>query len=203
MRRIILSLTIAAALTAAVAGLPSAQAHRDAPDDHRHGGALRFETDLAPVNVDGRGRVKLEQQDGELVVRLKAKGLDDGIHLAHIHGIRQAENECPGMSFDGDHNGLVDIAEGLPAYGPVQITLSDGINDRGTSIDYTRTYPVLDGGDALSALGDLSQYAIVVHGVDLDGDHLATNPNAGGDAAGDPDDNEISMPALCGTIEEH
>ena len=107
------------------------------------------------------------------------------------------------MSFDVDDNGVVDIAEGLPAYGPVQITLSDGLNDRGTSLDYTRTFTVLDGGDALSALGDLSDYAIVIHGVDLDGDDLATNPNAGGDAAGDPDDNEISMPALCGTIEGH
>ena len=203
MRRVILSLAVAATLTAAVAGLPTAQAHRGATDDNRQSEALRFKADLAPLNVDGRGRVKLEQQDGELAVKLRAKGLDDGIHLAHIHGIRQAENECPGMSFDGDHNGLVDIAEGLPAYGPVQITLSDGLNDRGTSLDYTRTFTVLDGGDALSALGDLSQYAIVVHGVDLDGDHLATNPNAGGDAAGDPDDNEISMPALCGTIEGH
>ena len=181
MRRVILSLAVAATLTAAVAGLPTAQAHRGATDDNRQSEALRFKADLAPLNVDGRGRVKLEQQDGELAVKLRAKGLDDGIHLAHIHGIRQAENECPGMSFDVDDNGVVDIAEGLPAYGPVQITLSDG----------------------LSALGDLSQYAIVIHGVDLDGDHLATNPNAGGDAAGDPDDNEISMPALCGTIEGH
>ena len=202
MRRVILSLAVAATLTAAVAGLPTAQAHRGATDN-RQSEALRFKADLAPLNVDGRGRVKLEQQDGELAVKLRAKGLDDGIHLAHIHGIRQAENECPGMSFDVDHNGFVDIAEGLPAYGPVQITLSDGLNDRGTSLDYTRTFTVLDGGDALSALGDLSDYAIVIHGVDLDGDDLATNPNAGGDAAGDPDDNEISMPALCGTIEGH
>lgn len=203
MRRVILSLAVAATLTAAVAGLPTAQALRGATDDNRQSEALRFKADLAPLNVDGRGRVKLEQQDGELAVKLRAKGLDDGIHLAHIHGIRQAENECPGMSFDVDDNGVVDIAEGLPAYGPVQITLSDGLNDRGTSLDYTRTFTVLDGGDALSALGDLSDYAIVIHGVDLDGDDLATNPNAGGDAAGDPDDNEISMPALCGTIEGH
>jgi len=157
---------------------------------------------LAPLNVDGQGRAKLRERDGELVVKLRAEGLDDGIHIAHIHGIRQAENECPDLSFDTDHNGFVDLLEGLPAYGPVQITLSDGLNDRGTKIKYNRTYPLLDGGDALSELGDLSQYAVVVHGVDLDGDHLATNPNAGGDAVDDQDDNEISMPALCGTIEE-
>ena len=92
MRRVILSLAVAATLTAAVAGLPTAQAHRGATDDNRQSEALRFKADLAPLNVDGRGRVKLEQQDGELAVKLRAKGLDDGIHLAHIHGIRQAEN---------------------------------------------------------------------------------------------------------------
>lgn len=199
MRKSSLSLILAAAL-AAVATLPAAQAHNQSGHDHE--GASRFEADLAPLNVDGQGRAKLRERDGKLVVKLRAKDLDDGIHIAHIHGIRQAENECPDLSFDTDHNGFVDLLEGLPAYGPVQITLSDGLNDRGAKIKYRRTYSMLDGDDALSELGDLTQYAVVVHGVDLDGDHLATNPNAGGDAVGDQDDNEISMPALCGTIEE-
>jgi Cu/Zn superoxide dismutase len=201
MRRSSLSLILAATLAAAAAaGSPAAQAQNQRGHDHHKHGS-RFEADLGPLNVDGQGRAKLRERDGELVVKLRAKGLDDGIHVAHIHGIRQAENECPDMSFDTDHNSLVDLVEGLPAYGPVQITLSDGLEDRGTKIRYKRTYTMLDGGDALSELGDLSQYAIVVHGVDLDGDHLATNPNVGGDAADDQDDNEISMPALCGTIE--
>lgn len=203
MRRSSLSLIVAAALAAAsAAGLPAAQAHNESGNDpEHHGHAQRFEADLAPLNVDGQGRAQLRERNGELVVELRAQGLDDGIHVAHIHGIRQAENECPDHSFDTDGNGFVDLLEGLPAYGPVQITLSNGLNDTGTKIKYTRTYTMLDSGDALSELGDLSQYAIVVHGVDLNGDHLANNPNAGGDAAGDHDDNEISMPALCGTIE--
>lgn len=201
MRRPRLSLTLAAALVVAAAAVPAAQAQNHPGHDHE-GDASRFEADLNALNVDGQGRAKLRQRNGELVAELLARGLDDGIHVAHIHGIRQAENECPDLSSDTDRNGFVDVVEGLPAYGPVQITLSDGLSDRGTRIKYTRTYTMLDGGGAISELGDLSQYAIVVHGVDLDGDHLATNPNAGGDAANDPDDNEISMPALCGTIEE-
>ena len=134
-------------------------------------------------------------------MHLRADGLDDGIHVAHIHGIRQALNECPTLAMDTDGNGLVDFAEGLPAYGPVQVTLSNGTNDRGTSLDYTRDFKHLDSGDGIASLGDLNQYAIVVHGVDLDGDGLATNPDVDGDGPGDPDDQEISMPALCGTIE--
>lgn len=203
MRRSSPSLILAAtaAVAAVAAGLPAAQAHNSSAHDHQ-GRAPRFEADLDPLNADGQGRARLRERAGELVVKLRAEDLDDGIHIAHLHGRRQLENECPDLSFDGDRNGFVDLIEGLPAYGPVQITLSDGMNDRGTEIEYTRTFTLLDGGDALSELGDLSQYAIVVHGVDLNGDGLATNPNAGGDAATDHDDNEISMPALCGTIED-
>lgn len=204
MRRSSLSLMLAATLAAtAAAGLPPSQADDRADDSQDHDGhSSRFEATLEPLNVDGEGRAKLRVREGQLVVKLRAEGLDDGIHVAHIHGIRQAENECPDLSYDTDHNGFVDLLEGLPAYGPVQITLSAGLTDRGTEISYERTYAVLDGGAALSALGDLDQYAIVVHGVDLNGDHLANNPNAGGDSATDQDDNEISMPALCGVIEE-
>lgn len=194
MRTTLPVLLTAVVLGAAVGGLPTAQAH-DA-DHHRD-----FEAELSPVNHHGEGEVDLRQLDHQLRVTLKARGLDDGIHLAHIHGIRQAQNECPNTSFDTDHNGLIDIAEGLPAYGPVQITLSNGLNDTGTRLKYRRTFSTLDSGEDIAALGDLDQYAIVIHGVDLNGDGVANNPNAGGDATNDPDDNEISMPALCGTIE--
>jgi hypothetical protein len=169
-----------------------------------HDSRDRYRADLEPVNaVDADGRVKLELTGQTLRVRLDARGLDDGIHVAHIHGIRQAENECPDLATsDVDGNGLVDIGEGLPAYGPVQRTLSNGLEDLGTRIRYWRTFEALDNGDAISVLGDLSQYAIVVHGVDVDGDGVANNPDALGDGVGNAD-NEISMPALCGTIEHH
>lgn len=192
---LLITLITAPLAAAALAAVPTAQAH-DAMD--------RFEVSLDPLNQPGEGTVRLDTHEGELAVRLKAKDLDDGIHLAHLHGIRQAENECPTLAADGDGNGLVDLIEGLPAYGPVQRTLSDGLNDTGTRIEYRRVFATLDNGDPISALGDLSQYAVVVHGVDLDGDGLATNPDADGDGTADANpssDNEISMPALCGTVE--
>lgn len=158
-----------------------------------------FRADLAPLNQDGQGLVTLNQLGTQLTVHLQASGLHDGVHVAHIHGLRQAQNECPTLAADSDGNGVVDFAEGLPAYGPVQRTLSNGTNDRGPSLDYTRVFTHLDSGDAVASIGSLDQYAIVVHGVDLSGDGAATNPDVDGDGA-DADDNEISMPALCGTI---
>lgn len=193
MNRAALPLVVSlAALSAAALGVPAAQAHL------RH---HNFEAELHAVNHHGAGEVDLKQFKNKLRVKLEADGLDGGIHLAHIHGLQQAQNECPDATFDVDHNGFVDIAEGLPAYGPVQITLSNGLSDVGRDLKYRRMFATLDDGQPISALGNLDQYAIVVHGVDLDGDGVATNPDVDGDSAADPDDNEISMPALCGTIE--
>lgn len=202
MRRSSISLLLASLLAAVATASSTAQAHdRTEHDDDDHGRADRFEADLEPVNTDGDGRVKLREREGKLLVKLKAKGLDGGIHVAHIHGMARAESECPGSSFDTDGNGFVDLVEGLPAYGPVQVTLSRNLSDTGTRLRYQRSYTMRDNGDSLESLGDLSQYAIVVHGVDLDHDHMATNPDAGGDGQPNPADNEISMPALCGVIE--
>ena len=161
-----------------------------------------FAADLAAVNAGGSGHVQLEQTGTNLVVDLTAVGLDDGIHVAHIHGVKQAQAECPGLVADTDGNGLVDIGEGLPFYGPVVRTLSNGTNDRGTSLAYQRTFKQLDNGDGIASLGPLDDYAVVVHGVDIDGNGQATNPDALGDGAGNAD-NEISMPALCGAIVRH
>lgn len=201
MRRSSTSLLLASLLTAVAGAGATAQAHdRTEHDDDGHGRADRFEAELEPVNADGDGRARLRKRDGKLVVKLKAEGLDDGIHIAHIHGMAQARSECPGSSFDTDGNGVVDLLEGLPAYGPVQVTLSNGLSDVGTRLKYRRSYTQRDNGDSLESLGDLSQYAIVVHGVDLDHDHMATNTDAAGDGQPNPADNEISMPALCGVI---
>lgn len=158
-----------------------------------------FRADLAPLNQDGQGVVTLSQLGTHLTAHVQAAGLDDGVHLAHVHGLRQTENVCPTLAADTDGNGVVDFAEGLPAYGPVQRTMSDGTNDRGVSLEYTREFTHLDSGDAIASSGSLDQFAVVVHGVDLDGDGAATNPDVDGDGP-DPDDNEISMPALCGVV---
>lgn len=158
-----------------------------------------FIAELAPVNHGGGGDVQLTQIGTELTVDLEAHGLDGGTHVAHIHGVRQAEAECPSLARDANADGLVDFVEGLPDYGPVVRTLSRGTSDTGTDLDYVRSFKHLDNGDGVASLGRLDQYAVVVHGVDLSGDGRATNPDVHGDG-GDADDNEITMPALCGVI---
>ena len=117
-----------------------------------------FAADLAAINASGSGHVVLEQQGTTLMVDLSAMGLDDGIHVAHIHGIKQAVAECPTLAADGDQNGLVDIGEGLSFYGPVVRTLSNGTNDRGTALVYQRVFKQLDNGDGIASLGPLDVF---------------------------------------------
>jgi hypothetical protein len=159
-----------------------------------------FAATLDGLNTDASGTVALTQRGTHLTVHLQASGLDDGAHVAHIHGVRKGSNACPTADLDTDGNGLVDFPEGMPAYGPVQITLSDGLNDQGTTLDYTRDRDRTDAGDATASLGSMDSYVAVVHGVDLNGDGVANNPDVEGDGPDDHDDNEITMPALCGPI---
>lgn len=161
-----------------------------------------YSAELTPVNHGGHGTVDLHQTGTHLDVDLHAMGLDDGTHVAHIHGIKQAQAECPSLAADRNADGFVDFLEGLPAYGPVVRTLSNGTSDRGTTLDYQRAFKHLDNGDGIASLGQLDQYAVVIHGVDLDGDGQASNTDVQGDGA-DADDNEITMPALCGEIVRH
>jgi Cu/Zn superoxide dismutase len=187
-------------LLASAIALPLAAAAVAAPANAGSPRVGQFSADLAKVNSDGTGHVDLTERGTQLQVHLTVNGVDGGIHLAHIHGIKQAMNECPSLAADVDGNGLIDFAEGLPSYGPVQVTLSNGTNDRGTALDWTRQFTHLDSGDGIASLGSLDQYAIVVHGVDVDGDGLATNPDADHNGAADPAGNEVSLPALCGVI---
>lgn len=160
-----------------------------------------FTAELDPVNSpEASGMVTLDQRGSNLHVDLHASGLDDGIHLAHIHGVRQAMAECPTMSRDTNGDGFVDFAEGLPDYGPVVRTLNGTPPETGTALNYMKMFRQLDNGDGIASLGPLEDFAIVIHGVDLDGDGVANKGDVDGDG-GDPDDNEIAMPALCGEIE--
>lgn len=160
-----------------------------------------YHAQLVPLNKPGSsGTTDLHRHGDQLDVHVQVADLDGGMHLAHIHGFKKGMSECPGLDADSDGNGLVDFAEGLPSYGGVLRTLSQP-GDVGTSLDYSRTFTTLDNGDGAARLGHLDRYVIVIHGVDIDGDGVAANPDAGGAPGPDPAGNEISMPAMCGLVE--
>lgn len=80
-------------------------------------------------------------------IEVHANGLSPNApHAQHIHYGQQALNECPTLAQDDNGDGRVNTVEGLPAYGPVVVSLNTTGDTRPASfLDVTR-FPVSDNG---------------------------------------------------------
>jgi hypothetical protein len=188
-----------------------------------------FHDRLSPVahNPPARGHATLIRQGDSVRVILVAYGLSPALpHVIHIHGHAQAATECPQLSADGNGDGLVDTVEGLPAYGPIQTTFSTA---GGTSADfsdsldlgrapmanaagvliYQRVLPVTDTvapgeiGIPRSLADNLSEFHIVVHGADLNGNgsyDFSAGTSSLSALVGQPVPLEAELPVACGKI---
>ena len=126
--------------------------------------------------------------EGVLSVWIEADGLErDQVHIQHIHGRVGADgaalnSRVPGPAFDTDGDGFVELAEGIPAYGPVLLNLTDpqGAGPEGFptapdgTIRFEKTYDLTSTGgfgagfDAADLMPlDLREF--VVHGLSADG----------------------------------
>ena len=112
-----------------------------------------------------------------------ATGLDaGGPHLAHIHGLfsnvttgTPTNSMTPTIADDTDGDGFIELAEGLPRYGPIIVDFGNIDPNQDGIIDFTRTLDLTDasnfagsytradllGADSMSL--DLRE--IVVHGM--------------------------------------
>jgi hypothetical protein len=137
--------------------------------------------ELAALNGSGvSGTATLSQTGDQLMVVIEAAGLEaDQPHAQHIHQPEDGSPAtCPGPDADGDGDGVVSLEEGLPSYGPVALALepfpsadADGV----VSFDETLTV-----GQDLGLEND----AIVLHGLTVDGEYVATLPVACGTVGG-------------------
>lgn len=157
-----------------------------------------YTADLQALNDSGAtGHAVLHLRGDQLTVRLTVSGTEPGFpHLQHIHGFADTtESQCPPPSADTDADGLVSVTEGAAFYGPEFVrTLSTTgaqeplnleiapVANAGGAYTYSFTFTV--DGDA----ADVADEAIVVHGLDLDGDGEYSSFM------------EASLPVLCGEI---
>lgn len=87
-----------------------------------------------------------------LFVRIMATGLDaGGPHLAHIHGLfsnvasgTPVNSTTPTLADDTDGDGFIELAEGLPRYGPIIIDFGNIDPDLDGTIDFSQTFNLLD-----------------------------------------------------------
>ncbi|WP_100497881.1 hypothetical protein [Geodermatophilus chilensis] len=187
-------------------------------DDHRD--AETYSARLEPVphhpkadsGSDVRGRATLVEVDGELKVEVTARGLSPLLpHLMHIHGDLEARNECPGPEFraGGVDDRLIETADGLPAYGPIQVTFSvEGDTSAGSGLALDRAPVAGKGGKLMyqrvlmdvpeGVLDELDDLHIVIHGEDLDDDGMYDSGPI--TALGAP--LEAELPVACGELDE-
>ena len=158
---------------------------RDGNDDqakHEHGNhehGEHFKAHLKALNRSGaEGHAMLEKEGNKKVeTEIHTKGLAPKLpHAQHIHGFKKAVSECPTLALSGRDN-LITTVEGVPAYGPIQVSLTttgdtspnSGLavdrfpvaNAKGT-VEYERTLMV-----SANVAKNLGKKAIVQHGVDL------------------------------------
>jgi hypothetical protein len=171
-----------------------------------------FQAELDPLNNSGAsGTANLALEGDQLNTDIASEGLAPNLpHAQHIHGLEQAISECPSLAADQNGDGLVNTTEGQPSYGPILTSLTtegDTSPDSALAVDrfpvanedgtltYDRTFGV-----PTNVADRLGEFAIVQHGVDLNGNGVY-DEGAAGPSDLDPSlPQEATIPANCGRI---
>jgi hypothetical protein len=171
-----------------------------------------FMADLNPLNRSGaHGHAVIHKDGRTLDTKIVTRGMAPNLpHAQHIHGMAQAISECPTLAADQNGDRLINTAEGLPSYGPIQVSLTTrgdtspasalavnrfpNANSSGL-LRYDRDFSV--SGKVASNLGD---FAIVQHGVDLNHNGRYDFKSAGKSELDPSLPQEATIPANCGVI---
>lgn len=144
-----------------------------------------YKTCAYPINGSKSVALTYLELDGDI---LKATVLAAGVtpdmtHPQHIHGLDSGANAtCPPASADANNDGYISLVEGLPYYGGVKLALD---NEDGTFpmanaagfYTYQRTFD-LNGADF-----NWENLVVVVHGMYVGEEYVATMPTACGEVA--------------------
>ncbi len=155
-----------------------------------------YTVDFSALNESGvSGSAELTLTGDQLTVKVSATGLEPNrVHPQHIHGFMENKRNstCPTSSADTNGDGIVDLGEGAPFYGPVLLELYVPIDefpvaDANGVLSFERTFTLgetefTEEGEVISrsALSPLQNRAIVLHGMTVNGEYVATLPVACG-----------------------
>jgi hypothetical protein len=204
-----LALLLAVAMSLSLVSVAFANGgDRDGHNEH----GKHYKAHLKPLNRSGaEGHAILEKEGKKKIeTEIHSHGLAPKLpHAQHIHGFKKALSECPTLAASGRDN-LITTAEGLPSYGPIQVSLTTKgdtspksalavdrfpvANAKGT-VEYERTFSV-----PANVAKNLGKKVIVQHGVDLN-DNGKYDFEAAGKSELDPSlPQEATIPATCGVI---
>lgn len=225
---LVISTTALALLGTAAVGAGPAMAH-DPASGKGSTKDVTLSATLSELNGSGASGTATAVVKNQKIesIQVHAEGLTpDAPHAQHIHYGNDALNECPTLALDTDMDGFLNTVEGVPAYGPVVVSLNTtGDTTPASFLDVTR-FPVSDDGTYdyfrtnieftdvagtgyTGAGGSAKQIAdsiregegvVVIHGVDYNGNGIYDFEGRG---ASELDPNlpaEATDPAVCGVL---
>lgn len=89
--------------------------------------AVTLTANLTQLNKSGASGTATAVVRNQLIqsIEVHASGLTpDAPHAQHIHYGEQALNECPTLALDTNRDRRINTVEGIPAYGPVVVSLT-------------------------------------------------------------------------------
>jgi hypothetical protein len=168
---------------------------------------------LRQLNKSGvSGKAHVTVKGNKLNVTLEASGLlRKAPHAVHIHYGEQARNECPTLRDDTNKDRRLTTLEGVPAYGPVAVSLTtkgDTSPASALAIDRFKTAPkgkihyhrhdIKTDKSVAQGIRD-GDAVVVVHGVDHN--HNGVYDFSAGKSDLDPKlPAEATNPAACGVL---
>ena len=183
-KKLSVGLALSAASAMALAAVATAE--------HGDGGKQTYKAKLKPVPHDRqadrgsnvRGEAHIKMRGNRVRVMVEARGLSPKLpHAMHIHGKDAGELAfCPGAERRDDlvDDDLIETVEGVPDYGPVQVSLTTRgdtseksvlaldrfpVARRNGKLQYERTFSI-----PRAVAERLREKHIVIHGEDLDRD---------------------------------
>jgi hypothetical protein len=156
--------------------------------------AKTYRVDFDALNHSGvSGKAMLTLTSTTLTVKINAWGLEaNKLHPQHIHGQmdRNKQSTCPTWSADVNMDGIISLAEGLPAYGDVVLSLTPfptATTNGEIHFEHSYSLAELASGtgehmvDVNALTSHLNKRAIVLHGMTVNGEYIATLPVACGE----------------------
>ncbi|MEV0898164.1 hypothetical protein [Actinoplanes sp. NPDC049802] len=216
-RRLFAATAAAAMLGSALIGAApaNASAGADTGASASYNGAKTVHTHakLRQLNKSGvSGKAHVTVKGNKLNVTMDASGLlRKAPHAVHIHYGEQARNECPTLRDDTNKDRRLTTLEGVPAYGPVAVSLTtkgDTSPASALAIDRFKTAPkgkihyhrhdIRTDKSVAQGIRD-GDAVVVVHGVDHN--HNGVYDFSAGKSDLDPKlPAEATNPAACGVL---
>ena len=183
---------------------------------HEHRGHHhQLEAHLVALNssgVVGEADVQVKR-NGHLEIEVDATGvLANAPHAQHIHFGAEARHECPTVADDDNHDFRLMTTEGLPAYGPIQVSLTttgDTSPASGLAVDRFPTAPkgMIDYDRDTMTSKDVArairrgEAVVVIHGIDYNDNGKYDFDGAGKSDLDPALPAEATDPVACGVLE--